>query len=692
MGTTLQVAFTEKLAESDLTKDDARKLGFALKPGATISRLDKAFTKRGGFIIPYYHPNGKRTDFYRVRYLENPEGFAGKAKKVQRYAQPTKTAPQVYFPPLLDTSWAKYLEEKGEDDHYLPIIITEGELKAACACKHRWPTIGLGGVYAWRSARHQLPFLLDLERIEWKERRVYLVFDSDIIWKPDVRRALNHLASELTKRGAVCREVDLSSGQPDEKLGLDDFIVKYGEKAFTRKLNEAEPLMSAEQLWDYHTRFFVDNTTTSVYDMENQRHLSFNGFREVFANEMLTYSEVDGRSGKPRMVQKPLPEVYLKWPKRLTVNSLVYKPGAPRFISGDDQRFPDYNTWPGWGCEPKPYTKRTIKPWKDLVGFLFSENADDIVWFERWLAMQVQHPGVKLTSAVILHGATHGTGKTLLGEIVGRIFGTNYTMIEHKDLASSFNSWAVGKQFVMGDEVAGDDRRAGSELMKQMITRTRLRIEEKYQKPYEVDDCVNYLFTSNHPDPVHIETTDRRYFVVECPSMKQEPKFYERINDWMEGDGPSYLFQYLLDVDTSGFNPKTTTPPLTNAKKQMMRTSASDLEEWLQDLHEAPQSFFTTRGVGKPSELWAVEQLLELYRAERGGARLTFQGFSRALSRVGFRRFNEGRQTVTNHGRRILIVIDNTKHWCSPKRKPNEGAKHFNEHFPKEGGKGGGRF
>ena len=44
-------------------------------------------------------------------------------------------------------------------DPTVTIIITEGEKKAACACKHGLPTIGLGGVFLHLDAKlnfHQL--------------------------------------------------------------------------------------------------------------------------------------------------------------------------------------------------------------------------------------------------------------------------------------------------------------------------------------------------------------------------------------------------------------------------------------------------------------------------------------------------------------------------------------------------------
>src|ERR1044072_7309831 len=93
-----------------------------------------------------------------------------------------------------------------------------------------------------------------------------------------------------------------------------------------------------------------------------------------------------------------------------------------------------FNVWPGWGCEPK---KGDITLWKKLLDHLFTDaDKEDRIWFERWLAYPLQHPGTKMYSAAVMHGIYHGTGKSLIGFMMGKIYGRNFTEVS-KDMLDS---------------------------------------------------------------------------------------------------------------------------------------------------------------------------------------------------------------------------------------------------------------
>jgi len=148
---------------------------------------------------------------------------------------------------------AKYLSDKGSGNQpYIPfdtqkalesgdstalIFITEGEKKAAKATLENSPCIGLTGVYGWKDKRSG--FLPELEAINWKGRRVYIVFDSDAVDNPNVREAEKALAVELRKRGAEVFIIRLP-GEPDgEKTGFDDYLVRHGAEKFKKLIEKA---------------------------------------------------------------------------------------------------------------------------------------------------------------------------------------------------------------------------------------------------------------------------------------------------------------------------------------------------------------------------------------------------------------------------------------------------------------------
>src|SRR5258708_6767755 len=117
----------EKLRESQLaTTAHIKLLGFkAMDSHPQLTRPGS------GFVIPYHAPNGRLIDFFRYRYTPAlaPTGMQALLKqKTIRYSQPAKALPRVYFPRNFQ-GWDKYLADTTQ-----VLTITEGELKAACAC------------------------------------------------------------------------------------------------------------------------------------------------------------------------------------------------------------------------------------------------------------------------------------------------------------------------------------------------------------------------------------------------------------------------------------------------------------------------------------------------------------------------------------------------------------------------------
>src|SRR6516165_3089806 len=181
-----------------------------------------------GFEILYFDVNGKPTGFFRIRFDDYVDSWARRlGTKPRRYAQPTGTGVQAYFPPLID--WAKYSKDTAK-----PLLITEGELKSACATAHGFPCIGLGGVDSFGGPE----LLPELAAFEWKGRDVFIVYDSDAVKNPNVLRAENRLAAALVGRGARVHVVRLPEANDGPKVGLDDYIVSDGAPALEKLLGD----------------------------------------------------------------------------------------------------------------------------------------------------------------------------------------------------------------------------------------------------------------------------------------------------------------------------------------------------------------------------------------------------------------------------------------------------------------------
>ncbi len=81
--------------------------------------------------------------------------------------------------------------------------------------------VAINGVYGWLSKGAALP---DWRDILLQGRRVILAFDSDVLRKPQVLKALRDFAAWLETKGARVEYLHLPDNG-DGKVGLDDYLV-----------------------------------------------------------------------------------------------------------------------------------------------------------------------------------------------------------------------------------------------------------------------------------------------------------------------------------------------------------------------------------------------------------------------------------------------------------------------------------
>lgn len=207
----------------------------------------------------------KKRDKYLETKGELPK-FLSKAKPPNKYDEENErlivAEPELqrinkpYFCPVLN--WNEIQQKTSID-----IVITEGELKGALACLKGIPTIALPGVDGFVNkiknpdGTEHREFLPDLEwltpetdkwkKTYWENRNVALVFDSDIVSKWQVQRALKELAKRLRMKGAKPFLVLLPNEPNGDKNGIDDFIVRHGHEAFKKLIEQFKILDQSPQ-------------------------------------------------------------------------------------------------------------------------------------------------------------------------------------------------------------------------------------------------------------------------------------------------------------------------------------------------------------------------------------------------------------------------------------------------------------
>ena len=177
----------------------------------------------GGLAIPY--PDCVFSDgapYVRVR-LDDP--LTAKDGSTVRYLTKKGERNRLYTPAILPTD--------APSNPTVPLAIVEGEKKALKGCQERIPTVGLAGVWSWKTKveGRSVP-LPDLDDIAWQGRPVVIAFDSDSQTNSSVQKAQAALATELSARGARVRIPRLPPGPNGEKVGLDDYLVTHSAEEF----------------------------------------------------------------------------------------------------------------------------------------------------------------------------------------------------------------------------------------------------------------------------------------------------------------------------------------------------------------------------------------------------------------------------------------------------------------------------
>jgi len=127
----------------------------------------------------------------------------------RKYAQPPNTSARLYVPFSIKND---------------TLYITEGEKKCLAAHQAGLNAVGIGGVWNWLTKGHPIA---DLGLVQWEDREVVIVPDSDVSMRPDLLNAIYALGRELRNEGAVVRVAELPQGE--QKVGLDDYLFAGGD-------------------------------------------------------------------------------------------------------------------------------------------------------------------------------------------------------------------------------------------------------------------------------------------------------------------------------------------------------------------------------------------------------------------------------------------------------------------------------
>ena len=185
------------------------------------------------------------------------------------------------------------------------------------------------------------------------------------------------------------------------------------------------------------------------------------------------------------------------------------------------------NLWHGFAVKPAPGDWSLMK--NHIVKVICRGEEAHAEYVLNWLARLVQRPEEPGEVALVVRSTEKGTGKSLFGRYVVKLFGHHGMHITHAPhLTGRFNAHLHDCCVLFADEAffAGDKTHEGA--LKGLITEYTLVIEGKYRNAITVRNRLHVLIVSNKDWVVPASIDERRWAVFEALDIHQGDRAYFR--------------------------------------------------------------------------------------------------------------------------------------------------------------------
>ncbi|MDE2183479.1 MAG: DUF3854 domain-containing protein [Alphaproteobacteria bacterium] len=602
------------LARSGISANQAVTLGMFSVTSAATDTCFREFRAQPALVIPYFdirgdqlwfERDGTRLPFGRVRYLgSTPQklGFQG-PRDLGKYGQPARSGIHAYFPPGIN--WAAVAADPRQ-----PLLLAEGEKKAAKLCLEGFNAIGIGGCWNFRTdgGLEGLKLLMpELEQFVWQGRSVYLAIDGDAATNPQIAAAECRLALELgLRRGASVYRIRFPAAADGSRMGADDYLVAYGADAFEQLAAKAEKMREADahvaDLNQKHAVICVGGKTfvaDFAYDAALERrkinYFTPKDFAVALANRFVA------DPNDPRK-QAPLSSVWLKHPHRrqyLGGVTLAPMQDVPEGV---------FNLWRGFSVEPKKGDWSLFR--SHILDNVCAGAPALFDYMLNWMARLVQHPGEPGQVAIVMRGG-RGVGKGKVACWIGRMMNDHFIQATQADhVTGKFNGHLQDCVVLFGDEAFFAGNPAHEKILNGLITETTRLSEQKFLNAVTVRNYIHLILSTNSEWAIPAGMDERRYLVLDVPDHihKQDSPYFAAIDAQMESGGLAAMLFDLQQRDISKFEVRRVpqTAGLADQKRRTLHARGGALA-WLQDILTAGEVKYI--GEVKTTVAWSAKGL-----------------------------------------------------------------------------------
>ncbi len=311
---------------------------------------------------------------------------------------------------------------------------------------------------------------------------------------------------------------------------------------------------------EYYVKSIHQSVTTSlsgksailrVFDKNNQKEIEYHhhrDFERLYSHINCIITMEDGGE-----YLKPYTKVWLgSQRKRAALNGTEFDPKKDPLSINNEV----FNIYQGFGIKPEHSQERDISPWLELVTVICNNDKTKIDYLINWFAHAIQKPEEKPGVAIVMRSG-QGYGKGSLMKPFASIFGAHYMhSTNSKDISSNFNAVLENKLMVFFDEAFAGTNQA-TDILKGLITESKLRIERKGFDTYFIDNYIRIVMASNRENIIRFEKDERRYLYIDVPEdNKLTLEKFDEYYSWERNGGAGNLFGYLNGLNIENFNPR----------------------------------------------------------------------------------------------------------------------------------------
>lgn len=214
-----------------------------------------------------------------------------------------------------------------------------------------------------------------------------------------------------------------------------------------------------------------------------------------------------------------------------------------------------------WAFKAEPVAPGPISTphLNEILLHLCDGNRDLALYVQRWIALPLRTPGIRMDRALWLYGG-QGAGKSLFFErLIAPLFESRAVVLRHQ-LHEHFNDWALGTHMVVADEFMPE--RASMARIKQLLTSDKIFVRRKAAEPVLTRNRMNFVFMSGHIDALSPQNCDRRFVAIDVPPPLPVPIYKAAAAELANGACQDYYDYLLYDLNMDGFNQHSTPPTL----------------------------------------------------------------------------------------------------------------------------------